>query len=175
MTLGVVCWVQGAFNTLAASDRARWVARATIVALAFGGGWFCLREVSRARLPDAAGAGFAAQLAAALKTDRTVFVDFTAEWCVSCKVNERVVLDSEPVKKAMQEGNVMLVKADYTVASDDIADLLRHFNSASVPLYVIYPAGKRDAPVVLPTLLPPQTVLDALSAHDASSKPLAAR
>ncbi len=178
LTLGVACWVQGAFNTLAASDRARWMARLAIVVLLVGGGWFCVREVGQARLPDASGAGFAAQLDSALKTGRTVFVDFTAEWCVSCKVNERVVLDSEPVRKAMQDGNVMLVKADYTVASEDISRLLRQFNAASVPLYVIYPAGKPEAPVVLPTILTQQTVLDALattSSKNSTSKPLAAR
>ena len=178
LTLGVACWVQGAFNTLAASDRSRWTARFAIAVIVLGGGWFCVREVAQARLPDAIGAGFAAQLDSALKTGRTVFVDFTAEWCVSCKVNERVVLDSEPVHKAMQDGNVMLVKADYTVASDDISKLLKHFNSASVPLYVIYPAGRPDAPVVLPTLLTQQTVLDALAAaapREGSSKPLAVR
>ena len=176
--MAAACWVQGAVNTLAASDRSRWMARLAIAVLVFGGGWLCVQEVSQARLPEAVGAGFAAQLDSALKTGRTVFVDFTAEWCVSCKVNERVVLDSEPVRKAMQDGNVMLVKADYTVASDDISRLLRQFNAASVPLYVIYPAGKPETPLVLPTILTQQTVLDALasaSPKNSTSKPLAAR
>ncbi len=178
LTLGVACWLQGAFNTLAASDRTRWVTRAAIAVVVLGGGWFCVKEVDQARPADTTSASFASRLDAALKTGQTVFVDFTADWCVSCKVNERVVLDSEPVRKAMQDGNVMLVKADYTLPSDDITKLLKHFNSASVPLYVVYPAGKPDAPVVLPTLLTQQTVLDALAAaapREGSSKPLAVR
>ena len=117
--------------------------------------------------------GLAAQLDTALKTGRTVFVDFTADWCVSCKSNERLVLASDAVQKAFQDGNVAVLKADYTIYTEDVARLLRQFNAASVPLYVVYPAGRPDAPVVLPTLLTQQTVLDALAA--ANNKPLAAR
>ena len=107
-----------------------------------------------------------------------MFVDFTADWCVSCKVNERVVLSSDPVQRALQDGNVTFLKADYTTYSDDVARLLKQFNAATVPLYVVYPAGRPDAPIVLPTLLTQQTVLNALTAaapREGSSKPLAAR
>ncbi len=52
-------------------------------------------------------------------------------------------------------GSVVFLKADYTAYSEDIAQLLHQFNAPSVPLYVIYPAGKPDAPVVLPDALDP--------------------
>ena len=181
LALGMACWVQGAFNTFAASDGTRWVARLAIAVVALGGGYLAVGQIARSSPPEVAenGAahGFAAQLDAALKTGRPVFVDFTADWCVSCKSNERLVLSTDAVQKALQDGNVMFLKADYTTYSEDVARLLKQFNAASVPLYVVYPAGKPDAPVVLPTLLTQQTVLDALAAaqgHDAN-KPLAAR
>ena len=97
---------------------------------------------------------------------------------MSCKSNERLVLATDTVQKALADGNVMFLKADYTTYSEDVARLLKQFNAASVPLYVVYPAGKPEAPVVLPTLLTQQTVLDALAAArppGEAGKPLAAR
>ena len=181
LALGVACWVQGAFNTFAAGDGTRWAARLAIAVIALGGGWFAVGQIAGSRPPEtvAAGAGgFAAQLDTALKTGRTVFVDFTADWCVSCKSNERLVLSSDAVQKALQDDNVMFLKADYTTYSDDVARLLKQFNAASVPLYVVYPAGKPDAPLVLPTLLTQQIVLDTLASANGrrdAGKPLAAR
>ncbi len=177
LVLGVACWVQGVFNILVASDRVRWASRLVIVALIGGGGWVCVDRIAHAKLPVVS-RSFAAQLDDALKTGRTVFVDFTADWCVSCKVNEKAVLDSEPVKKALHEQNVVFLTADFTAKSDDIEKLLKQFNAPSVPLYIIYPAGKPDAPVKLPYLLTKQTVLDALAAaepQNSATKPVAAR
>lgn len=175
LALGAACWVQGAFNTLASSGRSRWLARTTIALLVFGGGWFCVNRIAH---PDpanntsaVAGQSFSAQLAAALKSGRTVFVDFTADWCPNCKSNEKFVLSTDDVQKAFRDHNVMFLTADYTLKDDDIGKLLDQFNAPSVPLYVVYPAGKPDAPVVLPTLLTQQIVIDAVTAP----KPLAAR
>ena len=178
LALGAACWVQGAFNTLVASDRVRWASRFAIAVLVFGGGWACVEQIAHSAPPVVSSQSFGSQLDTALKTGRTVFVDFTAEWCVSCKANERVVLGSTAIQKALQDENVVFLKADYTTYSDDIAKLLKQFNAPSVPLYVIYPAGKPDAPVVLPLLLTKQTVLDALAAAAPSasaSKPVAVR
>ena len=181
LALGAACWVQGTFNTFAASERARWASRAAICALAVGGGGFCLGQVQESRLSENASDGpFAPQLAAALKTGRPVFVDFTAAWCVNCKVYEKTVLATAPVQKALQERNAVFLKADYTNASPDITHLLQRFGRAAVPLYVLYPAGKPDAPVVLPEVITQGIVLDAFKEADrraavGGSKPIAAR
>ena len=178
LVLGAACWVQGAFNTLVASDGVRWASRAAIAVLVLGGGWMCVDRIAHSERPTSSNQSFAAQLDAAQKTGRTVFVDFTAEWCVSCKSNEKVVLNTEPIQKALRERNIVFLKADYTFYSEDIAKLLKQFNAVTVPLYVIYPAGRPDAPMVLPLFLTKQTVLDALAAaapQGATSKPVAAR
>ena len=181
LALGIACWVQGTFSTLVSSARTRWAARAVSALLVLGGGWFCVGQIVQAQpILAADSVPFAVQLDQAQKTGRLVFVDFTASWCVNCKVNERLVLTSEPVQKALQEHNAVFLKADYTAYSDDIAKLLRQFNAPSVPLYVIYPAGKPDAPVVLPVALTQQIVFDGLSEADhraanAVEKPVAAR
>ncbi len=181
LALGVACWVQGVFNTLVSSVRSRWLSRAAIALLVLGGGSFCVQQIVQAKPALSAGnAPFAAQLSDAQKTGRPVFVDFTASWCVNCKVNERVVLSTDAVQRALKDRQAVFLKADYTAYSEDIARLLRQFNAPSVPLYVIYPAGKPDEPVVLPTLLTQQIVLDGLSEADhraanAAGKPVAAR
>jgi thiol:disulfide interchange protein len=105
---------------------------------------------------------FAPQLAVALRSGRTVFVDFTADWCVNCKVNERLVLNSETVRAAFKKHDVLFLKADWTNGDADITALLKKFGRAGVPLYVIYPAQTQDSPIVLPELITPQIVLDGL-------------
>ena len=175
LTLGIACWVQGAFNTLVASDRARWLSRGVIALLLLGGGWFCVDQIVHAEPLSAGSVPFATQLDQAQKTGRLVFVDFTASWCVNCKVNERVVLATAPVQKALQDRQAVFLKADYTAYSEDIARLLHQFNAPSVPLYVIYPAGHPEAPVVLPVVLTQQIVLAGLAEADHRAAPAAGK
>jgi thiol:disulfide interchange protein DsbD len=177
LTLGVACWIYGAFNTFTASARARWISLACIVLLVLGGGQFCVRQIASSHLPVSAApqAPFVARLDAALKTGRTVFVDFTASWCVNCKVNERLVLDTAPIQQALGSRNAIFLTADWSNGDEDITRLLHQFKRAAVPLYVIYPAGKPDAPIVLPELLTQGIVLDALAAADKASSPIALR
>jgi thiol:disulfide interchange protein len=105
---------------------------------------------------------FAPQLAEALATDQIVFIDFTADWCVNCKVNERLVLNTDTVQRAFQQRNVKFLRADWTRGDPDITQLLKQFGRAAVPAYVIYPADRSRAPIVLPELLTTAIVLDAL-------------
>ena len=166
LVCGVACWVQGAFNTLVASDRTRWASRFAITALVAAGGFLSVTQIAESRLPEVAGAPFNTQLGNALKTGRPVFVDFTAAWCVNCKVNERLVLNSDAVQKALRDRNAVFLKADYTSYADDIGKLIGSFGRVGIPLYVLYPAGKPNEPVVMPELLTQQIVLDAFNVAD---------
>ncbi len=105
---------------------------------------------------------FTPQLEHALAQHRTVFVDFTADWCVNCKVNEKLVLDTEPIQRTFREKDITFLKADWTRGDADITKLLRSFGRAGVPVYVIYPKERPDQPMVLPELLTQKIVLDAL-------------
>lgn len=107
-------------------------------------------------------AEFAPKLASALKSGRPVFVDFTADWCINCKYNEKVVLKSAAVQEAFKQDNVLLLTADWTNGDQEITKLLKQFGRAGVPAYVLYPADSPDHPIVLPELLTQQTVLDGL-------------
>lgn len=72
---------------------------------------------------------------------QAVFVDFTADWCVTCKVNERLVLKTDTVKQAFIDTNTAFLIADWTNKNDIIARELESYGRAGVPLYLYFPAG----------------------------------
>jgi thiol:disulfide interchange protein DsbD len=89
-------------------------------------------------------------------------VDFTAAWCVSCKVNELLVFRSSEVKSALKDKNFVLMKADWTTYDPAITRALADFGRSGVPLYVIYPADRSRAPMVLPEIIDAPIVLRSL-------------
>jgi thiol:disulfide interchange protein len=92
-----------------------------------------------------------------------VFVDFTAAWCLSCQVNKRVALQTDAVEAAFRARGVETFRADWTRRDPVITAALERFGRSGVPLYVLYPGGDA-APVLLPAVLTPGLVLDALDA-----------
>src|SRR4029077_4865982 len=101
------------------------------------------------------------RLQAELDQGRTVFVDFTAAWCLTCKFNEASVLESADVREAFQRHAIVKMKADWTNGDPVITKLLQQFGRPGVPLYVLYP-GKNAEPVVFPELLTKSIVLEKL-------------
>ena len=98
-----------------------------------------------------------AQLVAA---GQPVFVDFTAAWCVTCQVNKRLVLNTDAVRQAFAQGNVALVRADWTRRDPVIGAALAALGRDGVPVYVLYRPDK--APLLLSELLSKQEVLAAI-------------
>jgi thiol:disulfide interchange protein DsbD len=92
---------------------------------------------------------------------RPVLVDFTASWCLSCQVNERVALEQPSVQKAFQDGNVVLLKADWTRYDESITEALAGLGRSGVPAYALYAPG-HNQPELLPEVLTPGIVIDAL-------------
>ena len=97
-----------------------------------------------------------------LAAGRPVFVDFTASWCLSCQVNERVALTRPEVKQAFADANVTLLKADWTQHDEAIAQALEKLGRSGVPAYALYSPGQ-SAPKLLPEALTPGIVLDSLN------------
>jgi thiol:disulfide interchange protein DsbD len=93
---------------------------------------------------------------------RPVFVDFTASWCLSCQVNERVALQQPEVQKAFADTNIVLLKADWTRHDDAITQALAGLGRSGVPAYVLYAPGQ-SSPQLLPEALTPGIVIDSLS------------
>jgi thiol:disulfide interchange protein/DsbC/DsbD-like thiol-disulfide interchange protein len=102
-----------------------------------------------------------------------VFVDFTASWCLSCQVNERVALSTSQVDAAFKKANVALLKADWTERDDAIAQALSSLGRSGVPAYALYTSNSGDAPVLLPEALTPGIVIDALNKLPAATSALA--
>ncbi len=93
-----------------------------------------------------------------------VFVNLTAAWCITCKVNERMGLNSERVRAEFKRRNVAYLKGDWTNNDPRITEVLRSFNRVGVPLYLIYPPKAAGGqPDVLPQLLTESIVMDHLS------------
>lgn len=101
-----------------------------------------------------------------------VFVDFTADWCITCKANEAVALSRKGFKEAVSQYNVALVKGDWTNEDPVISAVLSEFNRSGVPLYLVYPADRTQQPEVLPQLLTQDLVISALR-RAAGDEPLA--
>jgi len=93
---------------------------------------------------------------------RPVFVDFTASWCLSCQVNERVALQQPQVQQAFKDANVALLKADWTRGDAAITQALTALGRSGVPAYALYVPGQTE-PQLLPEALTPGIVTDALA------------
>ena len=96
------------------------------------------------------------------KYGRTVFIDATADWCLTCKANEAAVLNREDFKRAMDSLNVALVKADWTRETPEVNALLKSMGKSGVPAYAIYPAGNRSNQIVLPELLTTGAIVEKI-------------
>jgi thiol:disulfide interchange protein DsbD len=94
---------------------------------------------------------------------KPVFVNLTAAWCISCKVNERVAIHTEGVQRAFAAAGVAQLTGDWTRGDAAITGLLREHGRDGVPLYLMYPAGG-GAPVMLPQILTEGILLSALRA-----------
>jgi thiol:disulfide interchange protein DsbD len=114
--------------------------------------------------PDALGwEPFSIERRDALLAEGTpVFIDFTAAWCLSCQVNERVALETPAVRERLRAHRVALLKADWTLRDDRISQALTSYGREGVPLYVLYGRERGASPVLLPEVLTPGIVLGAL-------------
>jgi len=180
LTVGIACWCIGRFATLTVSRRkyyAAWVVALLIVVggyLGFLEGVLNVRGLiagtvvgdrdDETRLENrVAWEPFSLQsLESRLREGKPVFLDFTAEWCLTCKVNERTVLVDQNVVQKLRSSGIVAIKADWTNRNPDITKLLQKFGRSGVPLYVIFPARKPTQPIVLPEVITPGMLLEAL-------------
>lgn len=110
----------------------------------------------------------AAEIASQLEKGRPVFAYFTADWCITCKVNEQFVLADERVREAIEDLDVAVFRGDWTRRDEGIRAELARFGRAGVPVYVVYGPGRPTDPEVLPELLTVEMLLAHLRAAAAS-------
>jgi thiol:disulfide interchange protein len=99
---------------------------------------------------------------------RLVYVDFTARWCATCQTNKKLVFGSDEVLKFFADRKVATLRADWTNKDPRITAELASYNRSAVPFNVIWAPGQTE-PVILPEILTPGTVLDAMRQADTVS------
>lgn len=160
--LAFAAWIYGHWGSYAFPPRTRIVALAVACVVTAGSAVGLLRDAP-VEAGDIAWHDFASVDVEALAgAGKTVFIDFTADWCVTCKVYERTVIDTESIKGALASGCVTSVRADYTKEDPTITRWLERFKRPGVPMYLILPAGRPHEPVLLPDVLTESTLLEGL-------------
>lgn len=106
------------------------------------------------------------RLDALLEENNPVFVNMTAAWCITCKVNEKVALSSKAIKELFAAKKIAYLKGDWTNQNPEITKFLERYGRSGVPLYVYYgpedPSGERPPAVVLPQILTQSIVEDTI-------------
>lgn len=178
LLIGLACWLFGIGFDYSSSATKRWLCSLGAIVLVVGGYWF-LPE----RYLDAFGAmtdntasqtvsttggiqwePFSIERVEKLVADkRLVFVDFTADWCTTCKVNEAGVLSTDAVRAAFEKYKVAAVRGDWTRRDKTIGAVLSYFGQGGVPLYIIFPPDRPNDYILLSQILTVGQVEDALA------------
>jgi thiol:disulfide interchange protein DsbD len=176
--LGLAAWLYGAFLGPLSSVRAKTIAAAGIaLSILIGLGYFAgnLFARSAATSPQKQvtlqdeGIPWVpyseAELQRLLGEGKSVFVDFTADWCITCKFNMRMAIETPAVREAFAKLGIVPILADWTNSNPEITRKLAQFDRVGVPFYLFYPPGRANDPVVLPELLTEQIVLRTIGAQ----------
>lgn len=99
---------------------------------------------------------------AALLNGKTIFVDVTADWCITCKLNDTRVFRKKEIISALNSLDVVALKGDWSQHSDEITKFLQRRNSATIPFNQIYGKGNEQG-IMLPPLLNSKTVLEKIN------------
>lgn len=178
LLLGLAGWIYGRWGNLAMPAKTRAVASTLAALITIGTVAIALSSVDTyAMNPGSADAAYTGEgiewesftpdyLEQLKQEGKTVFLDFTAAWCLSCQVNERVAFSSEEVQNKFEELDIVALKADWTSRNETITKALASYGRNSVPLYVFYPGGNNQQPVILPEIITPGIVLDALETEN---------
>lgn len=176
VVLALAVWVWGEF--VQRGSRRRGIAMGISLALLAGSYLYIMEAELNWRAPVSRGAaqesrnnrpgGIAWQpwspeaVAQARTEGRPILVDFTADWCLTCNVNKKTSIEIPSVEAKLKEINAVALLGDHTLQPPAITAELKRFDRAGVPLVLVYPRSKEAPPIVLPEVLRPGIVLDAL-------------
>jgi thiol:disulfide interchange protein/DsbC/DsbD-like thiol-disulfide interchange protein len=174
-TVALAAWIFGHFAGVAAEGRRQVQALLVAVGVMMLGGWRFLDLQM-----DTEPACDSGELAASLDyteeipwqnfsdervdalVGKTVFIDFTADWCVSCKANEQAILETEVVRSEMARRGVVALKADWTRRDERITAWLKRYDRVGVPMYLVIPPSGVAGAFTLPEVITTGMVVEAL-------------
>ncbi len=151
LAVGFSLWMIGHLYTINSTDRRRWTVRTSAALVSGAGCWMAMgladEKPGTHELPWQAFDG--AKLKSELRQGRTVFVDFTADWCLACKSNKKLAYNTADTLERVKKHNIVTMKADWTDGSPAIEEWLTAFDSVSIPLAIIFPGDDPLHPIVL--------------------------
>lgn len=176
--VGIGSWIFGRWGGLAETGKRQLTALAAGAAVSVAGGYVFLDlEMAHAEVAncdgedvDVANLDFSEQIPwvpfsepqIEALSGHPVFIDFTADWCLTCKVNENTILETDRVRSAMKDLGVVPVKADWTRRDPVIGEWLARYDRAAVPFYVVLPADPAAGPIPLGEVITPDGVIEAM-------------
>lgn len=171
VVLAFSAWMYGSFVKPQYSKAKQWIFTIIAILTVIFGAYFLLQfeEPSAEGQSDQSAhvnelwKGFTEEaVALSISEGKPVFIDFYAEWCMSCKSNEATVLWTKEIEDAFAKKGVVLYRGDYTRKDAIIHAWLKKYNKAGVPLYVLFVPGQSD-PVVFPEIITKGMILEQLN------------
>jgi thiol:disulfide interchange protein DsbD len=157
VAIAVGVWIYGRWTAPGASAGRVRFGYAGLIALLLVGAWLGWPTKSKLTWEP-----WSTEAVAKLRAEnRLIYVDFTARWCATCQTNKKIVFASSDVLKIFADKKIATLRADWTNKDPRITAELAAYQRSAVPFNLIWLPGK-DAPVILPELLTPGIVLDAV-------------
>lgn len=171
LVVAIGAWIYGRWSTPSRGQGTRRISSVLALLTAAGGIWMMLPKERMEAEEEIAWQAFSPELVSELSASgKPVFVDFTADWCLTCKANELRLFGSDEVLERIVDMDVQLVQADWTKKDAVITKALAEFGRSSVPLYLLYDGKPGSEPKVLPQVLSPDAFLESLDEIERASR-----
>jgi suppressor for copper-sensitivity B len=164
--MGIGLWMIGNLYNHASSGREKWKVRVAAMAVAAPLMWYGVADQFGLRiLPNSELAWepwTEERMQSHLADGKPLLIDFTADWCTTCKFNEATALNRADTKKFVEKNNIIAMKADFTDESPEIKKWIAHFKKSGVPILVVFPPGESREPIITDGIVTQGQVIEIL-------------